>query len=123
MMKFVFKTPGGRPEVMEEIKINLAALQHFCEGLVTCPYIPQLATEGITLWANDDGLIQQMYPNIGIKVNGYPMVIVGPMVFTSVNAEGDTIGLTADQIEFVNAFCQKGMDELLDTLILSQGRR
>jgi hypothetical protein len=119
-MLYITKGPAGAPaERQEDEIINLATLQHYCEGLVTCPYIPELNEQGITLWANDEGLCLSMAPNLGFLVNGYPMVIVGPIMFTSSNDEGDTTGLCEKQAEFVEGFCERGSQNLSAVLLRS----
>ena len=119
-MKYMVKPVGLPPELHEDEKINLRTLQHYVEGTVTCPHIPSLAEHGVTLWANDDGLCLRMQPNVGLMFGEYPMVLVGPLMFTSVNDEGDTIGLTDTQIEITKAFCEKGQRDLFAVLIASR---
>jgi len=116
-MLFIVKAPGGSPERMEDEKINLATLQHYCEGLVTCPFIPELSARGVTLWANDEGLMMGMQPNLGLLINGYPMLLVGPVLFTSSNDEGDTTGLSEEQAVFVEAFCALAAKNLAPVLL------
>jgi hypothetical protein len=59
-----------------------------------------LEANGITAWANEEGLYERLEPNI--LVYGQP--IVGPVVFTGHNNKGETIALTDDQAEIVGAF-------------------
>jgi hypothetical protein len=104
-MKFILKQPGLKPEVVEQDSIGLSTLQHYVEGTVTCPHVPGLEKIGATLWANDDGLCLDMEPNLALFESGWyePMLIVGPVLVTGVNQEGDTVGLTDDQVEKAKA--------------------
>lgn len=100
-MKFVLKQPGLKPEVVEHESINLSTLQHYVEGTVTCPYIPHLNEKGISLWANDDGLCIGMKPNVRFFEDDWfaPMDIVGPVLMTGHDEEGETVGLTDEQVK------------------------
>lgn len=102
MMKIVLKQPGLKPEVIEVEKIGLDTLQHYCEGLVTCPGLPHLNERGISLWANDEGLCIGMKPNIQFFEDDWfaPMDLVGPILLTGHDGEGETVGLTDEQIAF-----------------------
>jgi hypothetical protein len=106
-MKFILKQPGLKPEVVEQDAIKLADLQHYVEGTVTTAYVPSLAKvgEGVTLWANDDGLCLGMTPNVGFFDADFfePMILVGPILVTGSDEEGETIGLTDEQVEQVKA--------------------
>lgn len=105
-MKFIVLTPGGSPEIKDQPKIALADLQHWVEGYVECPYVPGLNEAGISLWANEEGLIQQMTPNLLIDQPDFfePMVIVGPVVFTSSDRHGNTKGLNQKQLDLLNSW-------------------
>lgn len=106
-MKFIHLSPGGTPEAIELEKIGLADLQHYVEGYVESPYVPGLNEQGIVLWANEEGPIHQMRPNLLIEHSSLfePMLIVGPVVFTSLDDDtGETTGLTDEQVEKVKTF-------------------
>jgi hypothetical protein len=114
-MTAVLKRPGLKPEVIVFPEgIKLADLQHYVEGTVTCPYIPGLNEEGISLWANDEGLILRMHANVAFFEQDWfePMLLVGPLLLTGHNEEGETIGLTDEQVEKAKAVLTKGEDFL-----------
>lgn len=109
-MKFIYKNVGCAPETLEQDEIRLADLQHYTEGSIEAPYVPGLNEAGITLWANEEGLLVGMKPNLIIEMPAQlyePMVIVGPAVFTGTNRAGDTAGLTEDQQGIVKSFIQE----------------
>jgi hypothetical protein len=108
-MKFIVLSPNDKPKTIEQPEIALADLQHWVEGYVECPYIPGLNEAGVTLWANEEGLIQQMQPNLAINHPDFfeTMVIVGPVVFTSSNKSGDTTGLNAKQLKLVTEWIEQ----------------
>ena len=105
-MKMILKQPGLKPETIEQDEIRLADLQHYVEGNVECPYIPGLSEAGVTMWANEEGLILRMQPNLIIDLECFfePMLIVGPVLFTSSDDEGNTTGLTPEQEQEVQDF-------------------
>lgn len=105
-MKVILKQPGLKAETVELDTIGLADLQHYCEGRVECPYVPELSEAGVTMWANEEGIIQRMPINLIIDHVDFfqPMPIVGPVLFTGSDGDGGTIGLTDAQIEKVKRF-------------------
>lgn len=109
-MTMVLKRPGLPPEVIVMPEgIKLADLQHYVEGLVTCPYVPGLNEQGLSLWANDEGLCIGMEPNLAFFEADWfePMLIVGPVLVTGHNEDGETIGLTPEQVETAKATLTK----------------
>jgi hypothetical protein len=105
-MKYLTKRPGSQVAEVESAKITLKDLQREVEGLVTCPYVPGLNEAGITMWANDEGLLLGMEPNLRIMMHNFfePMFIVGPVVFTSSDKNGNTRGLSKTQLAKVREF-------------------
>ena len=97
-MKAIVKHPGQAPQ---KIDINdgdtLSSLQALVDGLVTTVYVEGFDEAGITVWANDEGLLMRLTPNLLIE--GQP--IVGTVVFTGHNDEGETVGLTRYQMAAV----------------------
>lgn len=110
-MNYIVLHPGHQPEVIEAEKIGLADLQHHVGGLITSAYVHELEELGITVFANDEGLLQRLQPNIAWMVQAYngpqPMVLVGGLVFCAHDDEGETIGLTDGQIGAVKEFIEK----------------
>lgn len=125
-MKFILKQAGLDAETIEQDKIDLATLQHYCEGYITTAFVPSLAEAGVTVWANDEGILMGMPPNVGYFVDGYdgtkhPMVLFGPLLFTSSDDEGETTGLTAEQEGAVRAFTAKASADLVPALVMTMG--
>ena len=103
-MKAITKKPGEKPETIEIEGDSLKALQGLVGGYITTFYVPvgegSFDEKGITSWANDEGLM--IGQELNILAAGQP--IVGPVVFTGHDDEGDTVGLTDAQAETVLAF-------------------
>lgn len=95
-MRAVVKYPG-KPAEITDIKGDLSSLQDIVGGWITTFFIQDFEENGITGYANDEGLLEGLEPNIH---NGY-QTIVGPVVFTGHNNEGETIGLTVKQAQAV----------------------
>lgn len=123
-MKFILKQAGLDAEVIEQDKIGLATLQHYCEGYVTTAHVPELAEVGVTVWANDEGILMGMAPNLGHVLEGFggkhPQVLFGPVVFTSSNREGETTGLNERQEAAVKAFTARASADLTTVLLLAR---
>jgi hypothetical protein len=107
IMKYVVKHPGQPAETIESETIGLKTLQHHVGGLITGAYVPELAEKGIDVFANDEGLLMGLQPNIGWMIESHPMILVGGLVFTSSDEEGETIGLTEEQIKAVEEFTER----------------
>lgn len=115
-MKAVYKAPGLAPEVLTLDGLELSTLQHYCEGTVCAPFVP--CFKGMTLWANDEGVIYGMRPNVVFDSVDFfePMVIVGPILVTGISRTGKTIGLKDEQVEKVKSILSvagKAMDEAM----------
>lgn len=118
-MKYIVKHPGFDAEVIESESITLADMQHHVEGLITTAWAPALAEANIDMYANDEGLLMHMQPNIGYMIERHPQMIVGPVVLVGHDGEGETIGLTDDQIEKGLAFLKLAERNLGPILIRS----
>lgn len=99
-MKAITKQPGQPSKVEDMGDDTLAWLQAKVEGYITTVYAEALDAAGVTCWANDEGLLIGQAPNL--LVYGQP--IVGPVVFTGHDDEGETVGLTEAQEKAVAAF-------------------
>jgi hypothetical protein len=87
-MKAIVKKPGEKSETIEIDKgDSLKALQGLVGGYITTVWDEGLDEAGITAWANDEGLLIGQAPNLFC----YGQPIVGPVVFTGHNDEGETI--------------------------------
>lgn len=97
-MKYIVLQPGNEPEIIEADKIDLDTLQKHVGGLITITSGPGLDIIGIDIVANDEGLLIGAEPNVGWVIEREPMVLVGGLVFVAHDDEGETIGLTDDEI-------------------------
>ena len=112
-MKAIVQQPGAEPEVVALEGDTLKGLQSLVGGYITTFYVPEFEEAGITAWANDEGLLLGQQPNL--VACGQP--IVGPVVFTGHNDEGETVGLTEHQESLVRAFLARAsLDEVKATL-------
>ncbi len=99
-MKAIVQRPGERPETVSLGENSLKALQGLVGGWITTFYVEGFEEAGITSWADDEGLLKSAQPNL--LAAGQP--IVGPVVFTGHDGEGETIALTDEQAALVEAF-------------------
>jgi len=102
-IRVVFKGEGGimsRPEV-REIESSLDSMQALVGGNVDCVPVPGLTEHGIDLWINDEGKFT-CKPNFAI-FDGRD-VVFGPVFCASVDEEGETIGLTDEQVDIATRF-------------------
>jgi hypothetical protein len=116
-MKYITKAPGFPAEVIESESITLADMQHAVEGLIATAYSPVLAEQGIDMFCNDEGLLMRLQPHLGFEVYGHPTVIVGGVVLVGHDDEGETIGLTDEQIAAAKAFLKEADERLPEMLI------
>jgi len=112
-MKAIVQNPGESPKTVE-LSETLKDLQGLVGGYVTTFYVPEFEEAGITAWANDEGLLIGQQPNLFV----YGQPIVGPVVFTGHNDEGETVGLTGPQEALVRTFLSlASLDEARAALI------
>lgn len=112
MIRVITKRPGmvNAPKV-EEIKPGIADLQRLVdprgEGAnFECPHIPELAVEGVDLWVNEEGKFDPAC-TANFMIYGGQDVVMGPVVFTSHDDEGNTTSLSDAQLEFVLKFLRQ----------------
>lgn len=96
--RVVVKQPGQKPHIAS-IPGNLQGMQNVVGGYIERFTVPGISEE-IDCWCNDEGLINGLQPNFG--VGGHP--ICGTVFFAGVTDEGETIGLTDEQVREVLAF-------------------
>ena len=68
-------------------------------SLIECVYVPELADQGVDLWVNEEGKFNGCKPNFSLF--GGRDLAFGPVFFSSSDEEGETVGLSDDQVEFV----------------------
>lgn len=103
----IFKIDTNLDFYTTEIKGDLKSLQEEVGGYITtATYWKELREKDIDIYANDEGLFADN-PTITLIItderNEYKVVgtLVGNLIFASHDDEGNTIGLTNEQIEFV----------------------
>jgi hypothetical protein len=102
MEKAVIITSEGDTSVVEfEMGNSYELLSETVQGYIECVSLPSL---GVDMWINEEGKILQLPQNpkgnaLWVKEYGLTDYIAGNIVFTRVNDEGETIGLTDEQIE------------------------
>jgi len=106
MDKAVIVTTEGELSVVEfERGSSYELLSGAVQGYIECVALPSL---GVDMWINEEGKILQLPQNPkgnALWMNEYGMTdfIAGNIVFTQVNDEGETVGLTDEQIEQIIA--------------------
>ena len=96
-----------------EIKNTLEALQEIVEGYIEIPFLSlEFNRHGIDVIINEEGkLIEGMRPEIAImdkETEKLLDVVHGNCIFASHDDEGETIGLTEEQIAIVVNALQMG---------------
>lgn len=83
---------------------TLQALQTQVDGYISAAFTfqrPGSETE-ITGYVNDEGLLMQLPITTVVKYpNGYESPMAGPMVIVGLDEEGETIGLSAEDVQFL----------------------
>lgn len=103
-MKVLILSNGELKE--REINNTLEALQEIVGGYIEIPYLGDtFRNNGIDVIINEEGkLIEGMKAEIAIvneKQGNILDIVYGNCIFASHNEEGDTIGLTEEQIQIV----------------------
>ena len=93
MIRAIVQNPQEAPQPFDISGDTLSALQERVGGLIEGVYIPGFDERGISCYANEEGLLLQLAPNL--LLGGQP--IVGPVVFVGHNDEGETVSLTPEQ--------------------------
>ena len=78
---------------------NLEGMQKFVDGYIEAIRI----TENIVLWVNEEGLLKELPFNFYLtNTDGEPISpIVGDAFFAGINAEGDNVSLTDDDLKIL----------------------
>ena len=87
----------------KEIDNSLKALQNEVGGYIEIPsFSRKLSENNIDMIINEEGKVNRLQPQLAIyQDNKIVDVICGNIIFASANEDGDTIGLTDEQIEVV----------------------
>lgn len=84
---------------------DLDSLQEEVGGLITLtPYFDELTEKGIDIYADDEGLIKRNQ-RINLVVlddeNNLTNVLVGNVIFTGHDDEGNLVSLSCEQVDFL----------------------
>ena len=108
MEKIIVKNPNQDAEVVEVETIDLECLQKFVGGYIECVYIPQLEKfgDGLSCFCNEEGKLIGLEKNFVLADEyGKPYdYVVGAVVFCGCDDEGESIGLTDDQITTIKDY-------------------
>lgn len=87
--------------LIPDFENTLEAMQEIVGGYIEAVRI----TENIVLWVNEEGLLKQLPLNFYLSnSSGEPISpIVGDVLFTGVDSEGDNISLTDDDIKLIES--------------------
>ena len=105
----IFKIDMDGNAAVKDIKGDLKSLQTEVGGLLTlAPYYEELENYGVDIFADDEGLLKANPKTTLIitdKKNRMKVLtaLVGNLIFVSHDDEGNTLGLTDDQIMFIKA--------------------
>ena len=105
----IFKIDTNGNAAVKDIKGDLKSLQTEVGGLLTlAPYYEELENYGVDIFADDEGLLKANPKTTLIitdKKNRMKVLtaLVGNLIFVSHDDEGNTLGLTDDQIMFIKA--------------------
>ena len=91
-MKVVVLEPGKQPEVRESSG-SLKKLQNIVDGYIEVA----LKGPGFVVYCNEEGLLKDLPFNCYRPTDGHPLV--GTLVATKVDAEGETADMTDSEAE------------------------
>lgn len=101
----IFKIENGYT-VIKDIEGDLKSLQEEVGGFITiAPHFQELTDMGIDIYADDEGLLKpEPFVNILVLTEDrkkVAAVLVGNLVFTSYDDEGNSKGLSQEQIDYI----------------------
>lgn len=105
-MQIIVKKVGEPHEVRTIETLELEDMQELVGGLIECFHVGN----GVDMWLNDMGKLIDLPLNIAIGSQDKRVLdtIHGDVFFASGNEEGETIGLTDEQVEWVNEKLDSG---------------
>lgn len=103
MINVIVKEPGKAPYLCEmpgpkKIGEQASWIQEKVGGLFETPYFK----EGIFIACNEDGKSMNLEPNF--FVSELMDIVVGTVIFLGVDKEGNTIGLTSEQVTYIISY-------------------
>lgn len=117
MHTYLTYQPGAEaPETQSTDDITLELLQEGVGGLIEALDISRDENgRRITLWLNEEGKMIGLTPAIALTDDDRVLdVVMGPVVFTAVDSEGESVGLNEDEIETIQRRIFDGPEVLLN---------
>jgi len=74
-------------------------------NMIECVYIPALSEHGVDLWVNEEGKFNGCRPNF--QIHDGQDTVMGPVFFASTDGEGETVGLTDEQVTVVENWLKR----------------
>lgn len=97
-MRKALKIENAKIEVIDLGDDSLDTMQKTVKGWITTAFrIPSSEGREIDAYVNDEGLLIGMQMEVAI-VQPYRYVYAGPMIITASDEEGNTVGLTDEEI-------------------------
>lgn len=105
-MNIIVKKVNEPSEVRTLEKLELEDMQSMVGGYIECLHVGN----GVDMWLNDEGKLHGLPVNIVLGSSDREILdtIQGDVFFASANDEGETIGLTDEQISWVNRKLDSG---------------
>ena len=108
----VVKASGETQVVTFEVGESYEVLRSAVDGWIECVRIGSL---GIDLWVNEEGKIHGLPINFGVSylywdeykmpiLDRFADPIVGDVIFTTSNDEGETTGLSDEQMKYLQQY-------------------
>lgn len=103
----IFKIEDGYT-VIKDIEEGLESLQREVGGCITlAPHFDELTERGIDIYADDEGLLKgDPKPSLFVTSKDDPRkveaMLVGNLIFTGYDEEGNTKSLTREQIDYIS---------------------
>lgn len=97
----VVKYPYEKPKTVA-LKKGLKPLQEIVGGIIDAADLPGI--EGVYGFANDEGLLIGLEPNIYRPE--YKDALVGPLVFVGAGNDGEDVSLTTEQVKLVTEYLE-----------------
>jgi hypothetical protein len=94
----------GKGAVPQTIKNTLSAMQSLVGGLierVPSRMVPQLTDLGVHVYVNENGKLENLAPNKFVRGD----ILLGPMVLSMADEEGDEIGFDPASGEILIGVC------------------
>lgn len=98
-MQIIIKKVGEPHEVRTMEKLELEDMQSMVGGYIECLHVGN----GVDMWLNDEGKLYNLPVNLVLGTSDKQVLdtIHGDIFFASADDEGATVGLTVEQIDWI----------------------